>query len=199
MRFRVTMVHAQSKQKSEQIVEAADERAAGWAVLQGGHQLLSVEAIETSAAYPASQPPVALGPPARPPNRRTVMLVVWTLGGIGAVITAWAIGQLVPALSQVRLAEAEYAPVEKRLNDMRKSGDFYTRIYEGQANPVLERLNAVRGVRNRALNWLAAGVVLLVLAASIWGWLRFVEQRWATWQRSAAELNRSADPPSPAG
>jgi hypothetical protein len=182
MRFRVTILDPKTGQKAEKLVVAADERAAGWAVLQGGGQLLSVEPLGGSPASAAQPAPPRQ--PAKPPNHRIVMCIVWALLGVGGVLTIWALPQLMGAMSQVSVAQKEWEPVEKQLDYLKKGGHTY--YYEDRvSNKVLQRLNEAKGARNRALNWLGGGVALLAIGGAIWAWLWNAQRMWTRWQQQS--------------
>jgi hypothetical protein len=171
MRYRVTLIQKGSTQRSARMVEAVDERAAGWSVLAGGDQLIAVESIGASTAYPASQPPPPLDPPDLPPNRAKVMRWVWILLVIGLPMMLKAGLSARQAQISVDYIARDYDRIEQSLGEA------------GLRNtPIRYALDEAKGPRNRALWGVALGGVIALTGVGLWGWLVQAEQRWERWK-----------------
>jgi len=190
MRFRVTLIDGKTRQRTERIVEATDERAAGWSILQAGHQLIGVEALGASTAYPASTrgaaPAESLGPPEPPRHANHIKWIAYYLLIAGTPMMARAIGSVVNHQTMINAMEQQYEPMRKYLGET-----------SAGTNPLARQINDRYDERNTALGMLVLGLALAGSGVGVWYWLKQTQRRWDEW-KSSYDRAPPPDTPTPA-
>ena len=170
MQFRVRFIRRDTKQQAEAIINGADARAVGWAVVERGDELISVGPAMTNPP-PFPQPKVA-PPPKRPVDANIVRVVVAVLLLAGVLLPVANITQLNRALGNI-------APVAQNLE---RSERLYGRPQRLQ--PTREEAAARIAIAD-ALGPIAAcvlGFTLLGSALLISYRHRAAQRRWTEWQ-----------------
>jgi len=163
MRFEVHGIRRGTGEKVAITVEAPDERAAGWAILQRGVDVLSI----TPIGVPGTGVPRPVPAPVKPPNPRTqkmgrIMLIV------SSVLFLVVLAFLIP--SQIEYARmSERVDLKQRLPHMNSQELEQRYSYSGRAGQYEDYRNLADAERHQAglfpalcTLW-AVGVVSLIL------------------------------------
>ena len=188
MRFNVRYIPKGGNQPTDTIVNGADDRAVGWAFVQRGDQLLSIEPVRDPAvARAAVARPSATTPmkrPAKPASGWVAYSLVAILVIVGIAVPVKNLGWLGEQERAVAQSLAELDRMESKVTESKQMGLYrpsYDAVYLA---PRRRNLADATKATYPPLAWCAFGVAMLCSALLVAHRHRVGVQRWESWSRN---------------
>jgi hypothetical protein len=196
VQFRIKYLRRGSSEPCEAVIDGPDERSVGWAVIQRGDRLLSVEPVRSSSPAKSSQPRVARRPPAQPINAGVLYAVVAGLLLVGAAMPVRNYSWMLFARDAYNGAVADLEHAERRLQEEGPGFSYAYRLELEQAYlpPRREKVDRARSELLMSLAHCATGVGVMFAALWLAHRYRAGVQRWNAWTSRA-----NGREPAPAG